>query len=104
MSIAAWKLGPALITGNTIVWKPCLQSPGTSQMLADLLIEAGLPEGVLNLVHGDGSDVGQAIVDHAGVAGISFTGSRVVGEHVYRAASSRLATVQCELGGRTRWW
>ena len=64
MSIPAWKLGPALVTGNTVVWKPCLQSPQTSQMLAELLIEAGLPAGVLNLVHGDGPDVGQAIVEH----------------------------------------
>lgn len=100
MSIPAWKLGPALITGNTVVWKPCLQSPGTSQILAFLLQEAGLPPGVLNLVHGDGSDVGQAIVDHTGVNAISFTGSRAVGHHVHRAASHRLAKVQCELGGK----
>jgi aldehyde dehydrogenase (NAD+) len=100
MSIPAWKLGPALITGNTAVWKPCLQSPQCSQMIAELLVEAGLPAGVLNLVHGDGPDVGQAMVDHPEVNGISFTGSRAVGEHVYRATSARLARVQCELGGK----
>ena len=99
LSIPAWKLGPALITGNAVVWKPCLQSPFTSQALAEILLEAGLPSGVLNLLHGDGPDVGQAIVDHTGVSAISFTGSRHVGFQVHRAASVRLAKVQCELGG-----
>ena len=100
MSIPAWKIGPALITGNTIVWKPCLQAPFTSLAIAQALIDAGLPAGVLNLVHGDGFDVGQAIVDHPGLAGISFTGSQKVGFAVYQAASARRAKVQCELGGK----
>ncbi len=100
MSIAAWKIGPALITGNTIVWKPCLQAPFTSMALALAFSEAGLPAGVLNLVHGNGFDVGQAIVDHAGLAGISFTGSQKVGFAVHQAASARRAKVQCELGGK----
>lgn len=99
-SIAAWKFGPALVTGNAVVWKPCLHSPLTSQMLAEILVEAGVPDGVFNLVHGDGFDVGQAIVDHPGVAAVSFTGSRAVGERVHRAVSNRLGKVQCELGGK----
>lgn len=100
MSIAAWKVGPALITGNTIVWKPCLQAPYTSMALMQAFVDAKLPAGVLNLVHGDGFDVGQAIVDHPGLAGISFTGSQKVGFAVHRAASARRAKVQCELGGK----
>lgn len=100
MSIPAWKIGPALITGNSIVWKPCLQAPYTSMAMAQVLIDAGLPAGVLNLVHGDGFDIGQAIVDHPGLAGISFTGSQKVGFAVHQAASARRAKVQCELGGK----
>jgi alpha-ketoglutaric semialdehyde dehydrogenase len=100
LSIPAWKLGPALIAGNAVVWKPCLQAPFTSQALAETLHEAGLPPGVANLVHGDGPDVGQAIVDHPEVNAISFTGSREVGFRVHRAASARRAKVQCELGGK----
>lgn len=100
MSIPAWKIGPALITGNSIVWKPCLQAPYTSMAMVQALIDAGLPVGVLNLVHGDGFDIGQAIVDHPGLAGISFTGSQKVGFAVHQAASARRAKVQCELGGK----
>ena len=100
MSIAAWKIGPALVTGNTAVWKPCLQAPFTSLALVEAFAEAGLPAGVLNLVHGDGFDVGQAIVDHPGLSGISFTGSQKVGFGVHQAASNRRAKVQCELGGK----
>ncbi|WP_119390887.1 aldehyde dehydrogenase family protein [Taklimakanibacter lacteus] len=100
MSIPAWKIGPALITGNTIVWKPCLQAPYTSIAMAQTLVDAGLPAGVLNLLHGDGFDIGQAIVDHPGLAGISFTGSQKVGFAVHQAASARRAKVQCELGGK----
>ena len=100
MSIAAWKIGPALVTGNTIVWKPCLQAPLVSMALVEAFVEAGLPGGVLNLVHGDGPDVGQAIVDHPGLAGISFTGSQKVGFAVHQAACARRAKVQCELGGK----
>lgn len=100
MSIAAWKIGPALVTGNTAVWKPCLQAPYTSMALVDALIEAGIPAGVINLLHGDGVDVGQAMVDHPGLAGISFTGSQKVGFAVHEAASRRRARVQCELGGK----
>ena len=100
MSIAAWKVGPALITGNTVVWKPCLQAPFTSMALMQAFADAKLPAGVLNLVHGDGHDVGRAIVNHPGLAGISFTGSQKVGFAVHQAASARRAKVQCELGGK----
>jgi alpha-ketoglutaric semialdehyde dehydrogenase len=100
MGLVGGAIGPALVTGNAVVWKPCLRSPYTSQMLAEILVEAGVPAGVLNLVHGDGFDVGQAIVDHRGIAAVSFTGLRAVGEHVHRAVSKRLAKVRFELGGK----
>ncbi|MGE0008222.1 MAG: aldehyde dehydrogenase family protein [Parvibaculaceae bacterium] len=100
MSIPAWKIGPALVTGNTVVWKPCLQAPHTSLAMAQALVDAGLPAGVVNLVHGDGPDVGRAIVDHPDLAGISFTGSQKAGFVVHQAASARRAKVQCELGGK----
>jgi len=98
-SIAAWKIGPALVTGNTVVWKPSPQHPFCSQALAEALIEAGLPAGVVNLVHG-GAAAGAALVAHADVAGVSFTGSTPVGQAIYRQATQRLARAQCEMGGK----
>ena len=98
-SIACWKLGPALVTGNTVVWKPAPHHPFCSQAIMVALLEAGLPEGVVNLVHG-GAEVGNAIVNHAGVAAISFTGSTAVGQEIYRKVSARLARCQCEMGGK----
>lgn len=100
VSIPVWKLGPALLCGNTVVWKPALQNPASTMAIIEAFEEAGLPDGVINLVHGDGPDVGQAVVDNPEVAAISFTGSRAVGTEVYRRASSRLARVSCEMGGK----
>lgn len=98
-SIACWKLGPALVTGNTVVWKPAPHHPLCSQAIIEALLEAGLPDGVVNLVHG-GAEVGGAIVSHPDVAGISFTGSTAVGQALYRTVSQRLARAQCEMGGK----
>ena len=98
-SIACWKIGPALICGNTMVWKPSPQHPFCSQAIIEALVEAGLPAGVVNLVHG-GPDVGEAMSRHPGIAGVTFTGSTAVGQHVYRTVSSRLARAQCEMGGK----
>lgn len=100
VSIPVWKIAPALLCGDTVVWKPALQHPRLSQAVAALFSEAGAPPGVVNLVHGDGPDVGQAIVDHPDVAAISFTGSREVGHAVYRNASRRHARASCEMGGK----
>lgn len=100
ISIPAWKLAPALLCGNTVVWKPSLQHPRCSMAVIDLLREAGLPDGVVNLVHGDGLPVGQAIVDHPGIEAISFTGSKATGDRIYADAGARQARVSCEMGGK----
>ena len=100
VSIPAWKLGPALLCGNTVVWKPALQNPASTMAIIEAFERAGIPDGVINLVHGDGPDVGQAVVDHPDVAAVSFTGSRAVGTEVYRRGSSRLARISCEMGGK----
>jgi len=98
-SIACWKLGPALITGNTAVWKPAPHHPFCSQALLDCLMEAGLPDGVVNLVHG-GAQAGAAIVGNHALHGIAFTGSTPVGQAIFRSVSDRLGRAQCEMGGK----
>ncbi|MBX3477215.1 MAG: aldehyde dehydrogenase family protein [Brevundimonas sp.] len=99
IAIPAWKAAPALAFGNTVVMKPAGPTPATASALADILMEAGLPEGVFNLVIGRG-DVGQAIVDHPEVDGLSFTGSQGVGAGVALGAAKRQARVQLEMGGK----
>jgi aldehyde dehydrogenase (NAD+) len=98
-AIPLWKLAPALITGNAVVLKPAEQAPFCTVLIAAAFQEAGLPRGVLNVVHGDGA-VGRELVSHASVRGISFTGSTAVGKEINAAAASRLAKVQLELGGK----
>lgn len=99
IAIPAWKAAPALAFGNTVVMKPAGPTPATASALADILMEAGLPDGVFNLVIGRG-DVGQAIVDHPEVDGLSFTGSQGVGAGVALGAAKRQARVQLEMGGK----
>ena len=99
LMIAAWKLAPALVTGNTVVLKPAEQTPLSTIRLAELCMEAGVPRGVVNVVTG-GPAVGQAIVRHPDVAKISFTGSTEVGRQIAAEAGSRLARVSLELGGK----
>lgn len=99
IAIPAWKAAPALAFGNTVVMKPAGPTPATASALADILMEAGLPEGVFNLVIGRG-DVGQALVDHPDVDGLSFTGSQGVGAGVALGAAKRQARVQLEMGGK----
>ncbi|MEY4556335.1 MAG: hypothetical protein RL093_1454 [Pseudomonadota bacterium] len=99
IAIPAWKAAPALAFGNTVVMKPAGPTPATASALADILVEAGMPRGVFNLVIGRG-DVGQAIVDHPDVDGISFTGSQSVGGGVALGAIKRQARVQLEMGGK----
>jgi acyl-CoA reductase-like NAD-dependent aldehyde dehydrogenase len=98
-SIACWKLGPALVAGNTVVWKPAPHHPFCSQAVLEALLESGLPEGVVNLVHGGGA-AGGAIVADPRIAGLSFTGSTPVGQSIYREVSARLGRAQCEMGGK----
>lgn len=99
IAIPAWKAAPALAFGNTVVMKPAGPTPATAEALVAILHEAGLPNGVLNLVVGRGR-VGQAIVDHPQVDGVSFTGSQGVGAGVAAGAVKRQARVQLEMGGK----
>lgn len=97
--IMGWKVGPALVAGNTLVLKPATTTPLTDLSLARVLCEAGLPAGVLNVVTGRGDAVGEEIVRNPAIRKISFTGSVETGKHVLRAASASLKRVTLELGG-----
>jgi aldehyde dehydrogenase (NAD+) len=99
IAIPAWKIVPALVYGNTVVWKPASSVPLLGMRLAQALTEAGLPAGVLNLLVGN-TDVGDAIVGHDGVAAITFTGSTGVGRRIAAAAAARGVPVQAEMGGK----
>jgi aldehyde dehydrogenase (NAD+) len=99
IAIPAWKSAPALAFGNTVVLKPATPTPAIAHAFGEILIEAGAPAGVFNLVIGEG-DVGRAIVNHPGIDGISFTGSQVVGASVAEGAAKRQARVQLEMGGK----
>lgn len=100
IAIPAWKIAPALAYGNTVVFKPAELAPGCTWEIVSMLVEAGLPEGVLNLVMGRGSDVGQTIVDHTDVDAISFTGSQAVGRGIATTCAERGKKVQLEMGGK----
>jgi alpha-ketoglutaric semialdehyde dehydrogenase len=99
IAIPAWKTAPALAFGNTVVMKPASATPAMAAALADIIVDAGAPAGVFNLVLGSGR-VGEAIANHPGVDGISFTGSQGVGQRVVEAAVKRQARVQLEMGGK----
>jgi alpha-ketoglutaric semialdehyde dehydrogenase len=99
IAIPAWKSAPALAFGNTVVLKPADPTPATAAALADIIYEVGVPAGVFNMVFGGGA-VGEAIVKHPGVDGISFTGSQATGAKVGMGAMARQARVQLEMGGK----
>ncbi|AQZ65351.1 aldehyde dehydrogenase [[Actinomadura] parvosata subsp. kistnae] len=99
IAIPAWKIGPALTYGNTVVWKPSSLVPLLAYRLAWALTEAGLPDGVLNLVYGE-AEAGSAIVDHPGVDAVSFTGSTAVGRAVIARCGELGKPVQTEMGGK----
>ncbi len=101
LSMAAWKVAPALACGNTVVLKPAEQTPLTALRLGELAAEAGFPPGVLNVAPGYGETAGAALVRHAGVDAISFTGSTEVGRTVMREAAGTLKKVSLELGGKS---
>ncbi len=101
LNITTWKLGPALACGNTVVIKPAELTPLSALRLAELALEAGIPEGVVNVVTGPGSIVGQRIVEHPDIAKVSFTGSTEVGRNVMRSAAGSLKRVSLELGGKS---
>jgi aldehyde dehydrogenase (NAD+) len=100
VAIPAWKVAPALVAGNTVVFKPATLTPLTATLLTEIFIEAGLPKGVLNLVLGSGSDAGDEIVNHPAVRAISFTGSTETGLKLYSQVAARGVKVQAEMGGK----
>jgi aldehyde dehydrogenase (NAD+) len=96
----SWKMGPALAAGNTVVLKPAELTPLSALRIAELMAEVGFPEGVVNILPGYGATAGQRIVDHPGIAKVSFTGSTAVGMSVAREAAATLKQVHLELGGK----
>jgi acyl-CoA reductase-like NAD-dependent aldehyde dehydrogenase len=101
LNIASWKVAPALAAGNTVVLKPAELTPLSGLRLAELALEAQIPEGVLNVIVGKGSVVGRRLVEHPGVAKIGFTGSTEVGREVMRSAAGTIKRVTLELGGKS---
>lgn len=100
VAIPIWKMAPALIYGNTVVFKPAGETAVTAAKVIECFAEAGLPAGVINMVTGSGSVIGQGIIDHPDIAGISFTGSDVTGKRVAQGAVARGAKFQTEMGGK----
>jgi aldehyde dehydrogenase (NAD+) len=100
IAIPAWKLCPALVCGNTVVLKPAEDTPKLAQRFVELLYDAGVPEGVVQIVHGFGEEAGDALVRHPDVPIVTFTGSRETGVLVTKAAADRLKHVHLELGGK----
>jgi acyl-CoA reductase-like NAD-dependent aldehyde dehydrogenase len=101
LNISSWKLGPALACGNTVVLKPAELTPLSALRLAELALEAGIPEGVINVLVGKGRIVGQRLVEHPDVAKIGFTGSTEVGRGVMKGAADTIKRVTLELGGKS---
>jgi betaine-aldehyde dehydrogenase len=101
LAIASWKLGPALACGNTVVLKPAELTPLSALRLAELCLDAGIPEGVVNVLVGKGSIVGQRLIEHSDVAKIGFTGSTEVGRLVMQGAAGTIKRVTLELGGKS---
>ena len=100
VAIPVWKIAPALVAGNTVVFKPATLTPATAVRIVELFEQAGLPPGVLNLIVGSGSDAGDEIISHPAVKAVSFTGSNSVGIRLYEQVSRRGGKCQCEMGGK----
>ncbi|TMK91933.1 MAG: aldehyde dehydrogenase family protein, partial [Actinobacteria bacterium] len=100
IAIPSWKLAPALVCGNTVVFKPATDTPLLGERFVELLDEAGLPPGVVNIVHGGGGEVGDRLVRHPDVPVITLTGSRETGVEVMRNAADHLKHIHLELGGK----
>jgi aldehyde dehydrogenase (NAD+) len=99
--LAAWKVAPALACGNTVILKPASQTPLTALALGEIGLEVGLPPGVLNVLTGPGSSLGQAIVEHPGIDKIAFTGDTSTGKGIMRGAAETLKKITLELGGKS---
>jgi aldehyde dehydrogenase (NAD+) len=99
--LTTWKVGPALACGNTVIIKPASQTPLTAIALAELAIEAGIPPGVINVITGPGSAVGQMLVEHPGIDKIAFTGDTSTGRQIMRGSAETLKKITLELGGKS---
>lgn len=100
VAIPVWKIAPALVCGNTVVFKPATLTPLTAMRLAEIFEQAGLPAGVLNLVMGSGKETGDELVQNPHVHGLSFTGSNEVGSQLYATGALGMKKCQCEMGGK----
>ncbi|OQX56299.1 MAG: aldehyde dehydrogenase [Candidatus Cloacimonas sp. 4484_209] len=100
MAIPCWKVIPALLSGNTVVIKPASDTPATATKLVEILAEAGVPDGVINIVHGTGREVGERIISHPDIGVVSFTGSSLVGSRIAEVGGKTLKRVSLELGGK----
>ncbi|PYR01946.1 MAG: betaine-aldehyde dehydrogenase [Acidobacteria bacterium] len=99
--LTSWKVGPALAAGNTVIIKPASQTPLTALALADIARELGVPPGVINVVTGPGSTVGQMLVQHPGIDKIAFTGDTTTGKAIMKGSSETLKRITLELGGKS---
>src|SRR3989440_1874704 len=100
VAIPTWKIAPALVAGNTLVFKPATLTPASAVRIVEIFEQAGAPPGVLNLILGSGSEAGDEIINHPAVKAVSFTGSNGVGIRMYEQVSRRGAKCQCEMGGK----
>ena len=100
VAIPAWKIFPALVSGNTVVFKPSSYTPVCATKLVEIIAEAGIPNGVLNLIHGTGEEIGEYFATHPKIDGVSFTGSTGVGEKLARMCSALDKEISCEMGGK----
>ncbi|CAN5253713.1 aldehyde dehydrogenase family protein [soil metagenome] len=101
MLMAAWKLGPALASGNTVILKPASHTPITAVLLGQICLEAGIPDGVMNVLPGPGSTIGPALCEHPDVAKVAFTGETETGRSIMRSSAGRIKKVSLELGGKS---
>jgi aldehyde dehydrogenase (NAD+) len=100
VAIPVWKIAPALVSGNTVIFKPATITSFTGMKVIEIFEEAGVPAGVLNMVIGSGSEVGDELMSHPAVKAVSFTGSNEIGTALYAQGAKRLMKVQCEMGGK----
>jgi aldehyde dehydrogenase (NAD+) len=101
LAMAAWKLGPALCTGNTVVLKAAEQTPLSILYLATLVKEAGFPPGVINFINGEGRTAGAALAQHPDVAKVAFTGSTATGKEIMKMAAGTMKNITLETGGKS---
>ena len=100
VAIPAWKIAPALVYGNTVVFKPASNTPRSGLMIVEVLLDAGIPPGVINFITGSGRVIGDEIASHPGINGITFTGSHIIGCGIYNQAVKNMTRVQLEMGGK----